>query len=70
MSVVLSSLLYGSEIWVPLTPHLKALQAFVSFYVCVCSMSVTRWDKKRNTELCYRKDLERVEVMVVRKRLQ
>ena len=68
-SVVLSTLLYGSETWVPSAANLKRLQAFIMGCLRVI-LGVTRWDKKRNTELRSMAGIERVEVMVMRRRLR
>ena len=68
-AVVLATLLYGSETWVPLTPHLKRLQAFLMGCLRVI-LGVSRWDKLRNTELRSLGGLEKVDVMVMRSRLQ
>ena len=68
-SVVLSTLLYGSETWVPSAANLKHLQAFIMGCLRVI-LGVTRWDKKRNTELRSMAGIERVEVMVMRRRLR
>ena len=67
-SVVLSTLLYGSETWVPSTAHINCLQAFIMVCLWVI-LGATRWDKKRNTVLCSMVGIERVEVMVIRRRL-
>ena len=49
-AVVLPTLLYGSETWVPLAPHVKRLQAFIMGCLQVI-LGVSQWDKMRNTEL-------------------
>ena len=49
-SVVLSTLPYGSETWVPSAPQLKRLQSFVMWCLRVI-LGFSRWDQKRNTEL-------------------
>ena len=68
-AVVLPTLLYGSETWVPLAPHLKRLQAFIMGCLRVI-LGVSRWDKMRNTELRSLAGLERVEIMLMRRRLR
>ena len=68
-SVVLSTLLYGSETWVPIATHVKRLQAFIMRGVRVI-LGVTRWEQKRNTVLREMAGLERVEVMLLRRRLR
>ena len=68
-SVILSTLLYGSETWAPLITHVKRLQVFIMRCVWVI-LGVTRWDQKRNTELRAATGLERVEVMLMRRRLR
>ena len=53
--VVLATLLYGSETWVPLAPHLRRLQTFVMGCLRVI-LGVSRWDnvrKVRNTHMLY-----------------
>ena len=47
-SVVLATLLYGSETWVPTSPQLKRLQSFIMWCLRVI-LGVSRWDQKRNT---------------------
>ena len=49
-SVVLSTLLYGSETWVPSAAQLKHLQAFIMGCLQAI-LGVSRRDMKRNTEL-------------------
>ena len=68
-SVVLSTLLYGSETWVPSADHMKRLQAFIMGCLRVI-LGVTRWDKKRNTELRSMAGIEGMEIMVMRRRLR
>ena len=68
-TVVLATLLYGNETWVPLVPHLKRLQVFVMGCLLVI-LGESQWDKKRNSELQSLGGLERVEVMVMRRRLR
>ena len=68
-AVVLSTLLYGSEAWVPSAALMKRLQAFVMCCLRVI-LGVSRWDEKRNTELRLKAGMERVEVMVMRRRLR
>ena len=67
-AVVLSTLLYGSETWVPLAKHTKRLQAFIMGCLRVVH-GVTKWDKMRNVQLRSLGGLDRVEVMVMRRRL-
>ena len=68
-TVVLSTLLYGSETWAPIATHIKHLQGFIMRCVQVIP-GVTKWDKKGNTELIAMAGLERVEVMLTRTRLR
>ena len=68
-SVVLSTLLYGSETWAPTATHVKRLQGFIMMCVWVI-LGVSRWEQKRNTELRAMAGLERVEVMLMRRRLR
>ena len=49
-SVILSTLLYGSETWVPLSAHITRLQGFITGCLRVI-LGVSRWDNIRNTEL-------------------
>ena len=67
-AIVLSTLLYGSETWAPLAKHTKRLQAFIMDCLRVV-LGVTRWDKMRNTQLLSLGGLDRVEVMIMRRRL-
>ena len=66
--VVLLMLLYGSETWVPFVSHSKRLQAFIMWCLHVI-LVVMRWDNKRNTELRSMADIEKMEVMLMRRRL-
>ena len=68
-SVVFSTLLYGSETWVPSAAQLKRLQAFIMGCLWAI-LGVSRQDMKRNTEFRLMAGTERVEVMVMRKRLR
>ena len=68
-AVVLSTLLYGSETWVPSAPLIKRLQAFIMWCLRVI-LGVSRWDQKRDTELRLKAGIERVEVTVMRRRLR
>ena len=68
-SVVLSTLLYGSKTWVPSAAQLKRLQAFIMGCLRAI-LGVSRRDMKRNTELRLMAGIERVEVMVMRRRLR
>ena len=47
-SVVLSTLLYGSETWIPSAPQLKRLHSFILWCLRVI-LGFSRWDQKRNT---------------------
>ena len=68
-TVVLSTLLYDSKAGAPIITHIKHLQCFIMRCVRVI-VGVTKWDKKRNTVLRVTAGLERVEVMLVRRRLR
>ena len=67
-SVVLSTMVYGSETWAPIATHIKCLQGFIMRCVRVV-LEVTKWDKKRNTKLRVMACLQRVEVMLMRRQL-
>ena len=67
--VVLATLLYGSETWVPLAAHMKRLQAFIMRCLRVI-LGVTRWDMKRNIMLQSLGEMERVETMIMKMRLR
>ena len=67
--VVPAILLYGSETWVVLAAHMKCLQVFVMECLQVI-LRATRWDMKRNTTLQSLGEMERVEVMVMKRRLR
>ena len=45
-AIILSTLLYGSETWVPSAKHTKRLQAFIMGCLRVVH-GVTKWDKMR-----------------------
>ena len=49
-SVILPTLLYGIETWVPLSAHIARLQGFNRGCVRVI-LGLSRWDNIRNTEL-------------------
>ena len=68
-AVVLATLLYGCETWVLLATHLRRLQSFVMRCLRVI-LGVSRWDRMRDTELRSLGGLERVEVMIMRRRLR
>jgi len=68
-SVVLSTLLYGSETWVPLANHIARLQGFITGCLRVI-LGVSRWDNMRNTDLRSKAGVDRVEVMILRRRLR
>ena len=53
----------------PIATHIKCLQGFIMGCVWVI-LRVTKWDMKRNTELRAMAGLERVEVMLMRRRLR
>ena len=63
-SVVLSTLLYGSETWVPSAAQLKRLQAYM-YIMGACGLS---WVYPGRT--CLMAGIERVEVMVMRRKLR
>jgi hypothetical protein len=68
-SVVLSTLLYGSETWVPLAAHTARLQGFITGCLWVI-LGVSCWDNKRNTEIRSQAGMERVEVMLLERSLR
>ena len=67
-SVVLTTLLYGSETWLPLASHIACLQGVVKECLWVI-LGVSRWDSMRNTELCSKAGVDRVELLIRRRRL-
>ena len=68
-AVVLPTLLYGSETWVPIAVHVKRLQGFIMKCAWVI-LGVTRWNEKRNTDLRAKAGLKRVEVMMMKRKLR
>ena len=66
-TVVLSTLLYGSETWTPIATHIKRLQVYIMRCAWVI-LGVTEWDEKRNTKLRALAALARVEVKLMRRR--
>ena len=51
-AVILPTMLYGSETWVPLATHMNCLQAFIIECLQVIHvLIVISWDKERNTTL-------------------
>ena len=70
-SVVLPTLLYGSETWVPLVTHMHKAFTGLCYGVHVRAiLGVSQWDQERNTELHSGTGLDRVEVMIMRRRLR
>ena len=68
-SVIHPTPLYDSETWAPIATHLKCLQGFIMKCVWII-LGVTRWDEKRNTDLRVAAGLERVEVVMLKRRLR
>ena len=68
-SVIIPTLLYGSETWNLLTHHTQRLQVFVN----KCLRIITRtflWEEMRNTQLRNLTKIERVDVLIQKRRLQ
>ena len=68
-SVIFPTLMYDSETWAPIATHVKCLQGFNMSCVQVI-LGVTKWDEKRNTDLRVTAGLERVEVIMLERRLR
>ena len=68
-AVVLPTLLHGSETWAPIAIHVQHLQGFIMKCVWVI-LGVTRWDEKRNTDSRAIAGLQKVEVMMMKRRLR
>ena len=68
-SVILPTLLYGSEAWAPLSAHTARLQGFITGCVRVI-LGLSRWDNTRNTELRARAGIARTEVLLMERRLR
>ena len=67
-SAVIATLLYGSETWGPSAHQLKRLQAFI-MWCLYAILGVFKLDQKQKTELHEMAGIERVEVLVMRRRL-
>ena len=68
-SVTIPTLLYGSETWNLLTHHTQRLQVFVN----KCLRIITRtflWEEMRKTQLRNLTKIERVDVLIQKRRLQ
>ena len=68
-AVVLPTLLYGSETWAVLGPHLHKLQSFVMHCLRIIPC-VSMREKMRNTEIRELANMETVESMIRRRRLR
>ena len=68
-AVVLPTLLYGSETWAVLGPHLHRLQSFVMLCLRIIP-GVSFHEKMRNTEIRELANMETVESMIRRRRLR
>ena len=68
-AVVLPTLLYGSETWAVLGPHLHRLQSFVMHCLRII-LGVSMHEKMRNTEIRELANMETVESMIRRRGLR
>ena len=68
-SVVPPTLLYGSETWTPTATHIRRLQGFMMKCIRVI-LAVSVRDERRNTELRAVAGMERLEVVLMRRRLR
>ena len=68
-SVVPPTLLYGSETWTPTATHIRRLQGLMMKCTRVI-LAVSVRDERRNTELRAVAGMERLEVVLMRRRLR
>ena len=68
-AIIIPTLLYGSETWNVLQCHIQRLQVFTNRCLRIIT-ETSLWDKLRNTQLRCKSKIERVDVMIQRRRLQ
>ena len=68
-SVILPILLYGSETWNLLQHNIQRLQVFVNRCLRIIT-GTSLWDKMRSTQLGNKANIDRVDVMIQKRRLQ
>ena len=68
-AIIIPTLLYGSETWNVLQCHIQRLQVFTNRCLRIIT-GTSLWDKLRNTQLRCNSKIERVDVMIQRRRLQ
>ena len=68
-AIIIPTLLYGSETWNVIQSHIQRLQVFTNRFLRIIT-GTSLWDKLRNTQLRCKSKIERVEVMIQRRRLQ
>ena len=68
-TIIIPTLLYGSETWNVLQCHIQRLQVFTNRCLRIIT-ETSLWDKLRNTQLRCKSKIERVDVMIQRRRLQ
>ena len=68
-SVIIPTLLYGSETWNLLTHHTQRLQVFVNKCLKII-IRTSLWEEMRNTQLRNLTKIERVDVLIQKRRLQ
>ena len=68
-AVIIPNLLYGSETWNLLQKHTQRLQVFVNRCLRIIT-GTSLWEKIRNTQLRSSSNIDRVEVMIQKRRLK
>ena len=68
-AVIIPNLLYGSETWNLLQKHTQRLQVFVNRCLRIIT-GTSLWEKMRNTQLQSSSNIDRVEVMIQKRRLK
>ena len=67
-AVILPTLLYGSETWNLLQHNIQRLQVFVNRCLRIIT-GTSLWEKMRNTQLRNKANIDRVDVMIQKRRL-
>ena len=68
-STILPTLLYGIETWNLLQHHIQRLQVFTNRCLRIIT-GTSLWEKMKNTQLRGKANIERLDVMIQKRRLQ
>ena len=68
-STIIPTLLYGSETWNLRQHHIQGLQLFTNKCLRITT-GTSSWEKIKNTELRDKANIERIDVMIQKRRLQ